>query len=240
MTWTKIPDEWADRREFSTLSTDDRWHYLCMILFASRGDYSDGVLSVRQAQRVSDHPDPDGAIARLEEAGLLEVSPVAPMVRLVEIDMHFPPPSKRSDRTGAERQRRKRAHDKGDHTLCLPQHCPDAIATVTKRDGVTGPRTDRGNVSGLDVTAVTPDGRNATREKEARPEPVHLVTPSVTRDTGTGRDGTALTTQPSAEVGDVMIDKATGEVHDWPTAVPGEPDEWTSPSAPGVLLGGRS
>ncbi len=101
MTWTKIPDEWVDRREFSMLPAEDRWHYLCMLTFASRGDYLDGVLSVTQALRVSDHPNPQSALDHLEDVGLIEMSSASPIVRLTEIEVHVPPPSKRTDATGA-------------------------------------------------------------------------------------------------------------------------------------------
>lgn len=235
MTWTKIPDEWTDRREFAALTADDRWHYLCMLVLASRGNYSDGILSVNQAQRASDHPNPDAAIARLEEVGLLELSPAAPFVRLVEIDLHFPPPSKRSDRTGAERQRRKRAHDKGDHTLCLAQHCPDALAaSVTKRDAVTEGDGEPSATRSPSVTPVTRIAPDAHRDMGSDRDRHALSNAAVTRDSGTGRDGTSHATQPSTEVGNVTNER-TGEITEWPVAEIPRDDDWVNPDSPGAI-----
>ena len=174
---------------------------------------------------------------RLEELGLVELSPAAPILRLVEIELHFPPPSKRSDRTGAERQRRKRAHDRGDHTLCLPKHCPSAIGhAVTERDGVTGGATGAERAVGRDMSRVTVKGPETAENRDSSVAEPESVTALVTRDPGTGRDGTATTTQPSLELGGRDVeneaDPTTGEVADWPTRVPGEPDAWQE-SEPG-------
>lgn len=220
MTWTKIPDEWVDRREFSMLPAEDRWHYLCMLTFASRGDYLDGVLSVTQALRVSDHPNPQSALEHLEDVGLIEMSSASPIVRLTEIDVHVPPPSKRTDATGAERQRRRRAHERGDHSLCLAKHCPDAAA-VTHRDAVTGGDGGGQSAPVTKPSRVTGDARSEAESRGRAPVESHPPSRHVTRDTGTGRDGTALATQPSAEVGAVTVDEGTGELTSWPTAVPG-------------------
>ena len=237
MTWTKIPDEWVDRREFSMLPAEDRWHYLCMLTFASRGDYLDGVLSVTQALRVSDHPNPQSALEHLEDVGLVEISTASPIVRLTEIDVHVPPPSKRTDATGAERQRRRRAHERGDHSLCLPKHCPGAAAVT--RDGVTGGDAHGSSRPVTGPSRVTGDASSEAESSGQSPVPTPSVSRHVTRDTGTGRDGTALATQPPAEVGAVTINEKSGEIiESWPTRVAGDPGAWMSADAPGVVIAG--
>jgi len=56
---------------------------------------------------------------------------------------------------------------------------------------------------------------------------------NVSADVGTGRDGTGLASYGNTSQ---KVNESTGEVVDWPAAIPGEPEKWTSPDAPGSVL----
>lgn len=82
-------------------------------------------------------------------------------VKLPRIDEHIPPPSVRNQAANAaKRKRRSRAHRNGDHSECYTDHCDHA-----------------------------PPGNGPAPTGKPGPSPAP-VTPHVTRDTGTGQDGT--------------------------------------------------
>lgn len=136
MSWTKLSDDFVDRADLAELDFADRWHYLAMIQLCSRGGHLTGDLRMVDARRASDHPDPTAAIARLVSVGLLETSGAS--VRVVQIDQHIPPPSVRQKAEADKlRKRRQRAHQAGDHALCIPDHCPSAPVTRDNRASVT-------------------------------------------------------------------------------------------------------
>lgn len=140
MSWTKLGDEWCQMTALEEISHADRWHYLCMIQFCSRTDKRDGVMRGVDARRQSDHPDPATALAHLTEAGLLAIeSGDRYRIIRIETDDHLPSDSTRRRTEGNKlRQQRKRAHDKGDHSLCReesPCHAPVTRDIGTGRDG---------------------------------------------------------------------------------------------------------
>lgn len=59
--------------------------------------------------------------------------------------------------TPAERQRRSRAHKRGDHGLCDPKRCKGDV-TPADRDSVTPIRAARGVTRAVPAPAVVPDG----------------------------------------------------------------------------------
>jgi len=186
MSWTRLDDLWCERQDLASLSFDVRWHYLCMIQFASRADIRDGLLRGVDARRCSDVEEPGAALAALTEAGLLAVAEGG-YFRLTEVDSHLPSDAtRRRGELAKERQRKKRAHDRGDHARCSISQCENAPA----RD----------------------EAANVTRDSHA----------DVTRDIGTGRDGTgrAINTPTSTDAGMT-----------WPTAMPGRPGEYTHNSS---------
>lgn len=157
MAWLRYSDTFTQQREWDSVSYEARWHYKALVERCSVGRRWSGCLTIEQARRASDVPDPDACIAELEKAGLLTVTrnnprngaPVdnpaadpsvtrnsdvtssvtcdAVTVTVTRIEEHIPPPSVRDNaEKSALRMRRKRAHDKGEHHLCLPKHCPDA------------------------------------------------------------------------------------------------------------------
>lgn len=72
--------------------------------------------------------------------------------------------------------------------------------------------------------------RDADRAKQGAPS---RVTSRVT--SRTGQDRQDRTGQEEREA----IDEQTGEIQDWPTVQIPRDDEWTSPDAPGVVVGAR-
>lgn len=137
MTWTRLDDAWTDSPQLAELSFQTRWHYLALIQFCSRTDRLDGVLRIADARRCSDVDDPSAALAELEAAGLITVLNGG-QVKVADIDKHVPPPHvRRNAEQSKVRMRRKRKHDSGDHSDCLPGRCPQVTVTsdVTRNTG---------------------------------------------------------------------------------------------------------
>lgn len=129
MSWTRLDDAWTDSPRLVELSFQARWHYLALIQFCSRTKRFDGVLRIADARRCSDVDDPARELAALEAVGLLTVLKTGE-VKLSQIDEHIPPPSVRENSERSKiRMRRKRKHDNGDHSDCLPDRCPKAPVT---------------------------------------------------------------------------------------------------------------
>jgi hypothetical protein len=117
MTWTRLDDSFTDLPDLAPLDHATRWHYLSLVQFCSRTARYDGRMPLVDALRASDHPEPATALTALGAAGLIVF--VGREVTLPRIADHVPPPSMRVMST--ERVHRKRAHDAGDHSLCLPK-----------------------------------------------------------------------------------------------------------------------
>jgi hypothetical protein len=160
--WTRLDDLWTERPLLAQLSYETRWHYLAVIQLCSRTGRIDGILTVKDARRCSDVDNPDHAVRDLLDAGLLEKLADG-RLQLVEIDDHIPPPSVRLNSQNTRiRMRRKRAHQAGDHSMCLPDNCPHATATGGVTRGVTrNPRT------GQDRTGM-PKGNGSSKQEGER------------------------------------------------------------------------
>lgn len=130
MSWLRYDDRFTEDCRWDTVSHAARWHYIAMVEECSRARTWDGRLPARRARRVSDVEDPDACLKELDDAGF--VLNGITVVTLLEIAEHVPPAS---IRTNAEktrvRMRRLRAHRAGDHSLCLPDHCPEAVLPIT-------------------------------------------------------------------------------------------------------------
>lgn len=134
MSWTRLSDEWTERRIFEDLPYDARWHYLCMIQTCSRKQLWDGRLRRTDALRCSDVPEPADVLEMLIAVEI--VKPDGAHVIVSAIDEHVPPPSVRLESERAKvRMRRMRKHKAGDHSECLPGHCEHVPSDVT--DDVT-------------------------------------------------------------------------------------------------------
>lgn len=184
MTWTRLDDGWTDRPILEQLPYDVRWHYLTLVQFCSRTSRYDGLVRAADARRCSDVPEPEQALKWLNDVGLLAYD--GGQYRVVNIEEHIPPPSMRDERR-KERQRddkrRSRLHRAGNHTECIPGHCPHVSTDV--RLTSTGPATE---------SAPEPE---SDRLSHAHSAP---VTTEVSTDTGTGRDGTVRDWQRESEV----------------------------------------
>ncbi|MFI0406629.1 hypothetical protein [Actinomadura sp. 3N508] len=227
MPWLRDSDDYTQRAEWDGVSYEARWHYRAMVEYCSRSHRWDGRLTLEQARRVSDVPDPDTCIAELEAIGYAIVTRNAPVdnpaqtgsvtrnvtshvtsqspshvtlgtVTLPRIDEHIPPRGMRDNASNSKlRMQRKRAHDRGEHHLCLPKRCPHATPpddppgdtrntrTVTRnpgtgRDRSVSPRVESNedaSSSGNEISQSGPVGgagggaRDVTRNKPHRGEP---------------------------------------------------------------------
>jgi hypothetical protein len=160
VSWTRLDDAWTDQPLLAELSFPDRWHYLAMIQFCSRTKQYDGVLRAADARRCSDHEEPAQALRNLADVGL--IVPEGKGYKVVRIDDHIPPPSVRDASAKTKiRMQRARKHKNGDHSQCLPDHCPDApapsnvTAPVTRNTGTGRDRT------GLDKATLSESEKDA-------------------------------------------------------------------------------
>lgn len=187
MTWTRLDDLWTEQKEIVGLSLEARWHYLCLIQLCSRSGRYDGVVRRNDALRCSDIDDPKAAMNEIYKAGMVTVH--GSEVKLVRIEEHVPSPSTlaKTERDRI-RKRRQRAHDNGDHSTCYRQRCEHGV--------LDEPTPKRGKSR---VTSHVTEGLGQSHV---------TVTREVTRDVGTGRDGTGNQTRADSE----QIDQSTGEV----------------------------
>lgn len=157
MSWTRLDDRWTEWPIFEGIPHATRWHYLCLVQLCSRTDRLDGRLSSTAARRASDVEDPTKALAELVAAGLVLSEDHG--FRLPFIADHVPPPSVRKNAEATrERMRRHRAHKAGDHSLCLPEHCPPAhrVTDAVTRNDVIAERVTN------EVTRNTGTGQDGT------------------------------------------------------------------------------
>lgn len=136
MSWTRLDDLMVEWPAWDGVSHAARWHYLCLVQACSRAQRWDGRLSTTRAGRVSDVDDPSACVAELEKAGLVYLD--EGHVVIVRIEEHIPPKSIRDNAKDSKiRMRRKRAHDRSDHSLCLPEKCDQAPVTPSVTPPVT-------------------------------------------------------------------------------------------------------
>lgn len=141
MSWTRLDDLWTEKIALTGIGFEARWHYLALIQFCSRTERWDGTIPRRQSLRVSDVEDPEAANHALHQVELINYVGTD-SVRVVHIDNHIPPEYMRDPNRKAqqnERKKRQRLHEKGDHSTCLPENCPDAhVTSRVTRDTGTG------------------------------------------------------------------------------------------------------
>jgi hypothetical protein len=160
VSWLRYSDDFTQWPEWDMATTDARWAYVCIVEAASRGKYWDGRVPKKKilAALVAQVDDPQQALERLAILSLIHEDRNAQVVTVPRIHDHIPPPGIRQNAEKSKvRMRRKRAHEAGDHSLCLEEHCSH-------------------------LGSVTP-----------------LVTEGVTRNPGTGRDGTTRPRHREAE-----------------------------------------
>ena len=135
MTWTRLDDNWMADEAFDELDIYDRWHYLAMIQFCSRGKRYTGVMPRVEAETCSTAPDKPGILAKLITAKLVKELDGG-RVQVLRIEDHVPPPSVReASAATAIRVARHRKHKNDDHTDCLPDKCPKAAGNAASDRG---------------------------------------------------------------------------------------------------------
>jgi hypothetical protein len=142
MSWLRFSDDFTEWPEWDLASTDVRWAYVCLVQAASRGQYWDGRLPKRKALAalVAQVDNPQQCLERLAMCSLVHELRSEHIVLLPRIHEHLPPPGVRKNAENAKiRMRRKRAHDAGDHTICLPS-CREAglVTEIVTRNSGTG------------------------------------------------------------------------------------------------------
>lgn len=173
MSWTRYDDLFTERPEFDGLSYEARWHYIALVQMCSRARRWDGELPLVRARRASDVPDPDRCHDELEVAGLVTRNESRGYaVTIVNADEYLPPKSIRENAERSKlRMRRKRAHDRGDHGLCLPENCASAPAENGDTPNVTSnPGTGRDGTLRR-ATPYGPVGSGDPARNAEEPEP---------------------------------------------------------------------
>jgi hypothetical protein len=137
MSWLRFSDDFTEWQEWDMAHVEARWAYVCLVQACSRGKYWDGRLPKARAiaALAAQVDDPQQCIERLAILSLVHEIRSERVIHLPRIHEHIPPPGVRSNTEKSKiRMRRKRAHDAGDHSLCLDT-CP---VTGTVTDLVTG------------------------------------------------------------------------------------------------------
>lgn len=159
MTWTRLSDNYADRPELLNASRSAR-HLLTELLVYGNRMLTDGLVPAAALSRVTDSPDPDGDIAELVCAGVVEVRPDGS----IQVDWSDQEPAadvRERQRGRAVKQKRyrdrKSKHASGDHESCDPRYCSSVTRHVMRNE----PR----NVTGL-VTPSRPGPARRSRGGE--------------------------------------------------------------------------
>lgn len=166
MTWASWDDQFTEMPVWDGVSYEARWHYVALVTYCCSAHRWNGRMPWRQAERVSDVPDPHGALKELIAADLL--ADLGGEVELLYIDSHVPPEGQRPDNLLPRKRRnqmeyRRRQCERGDHSKdCPAKTCPKKQGSVTSS------------------MAGNAEGNAGHRDS---------VATSVTGNAGTGRDG---------------------------------------------------
>lgn len=170
MSWLRYSDDFTEWPEWDRTNSDHRWAYVCLVQAASRGRYWDGHIPKRKALAalVAQVDDPQGCLERLAMLSLIHEDRKAGEVILPRVHDHVPPAGVRSNAEKSKvRMRRKRSHDAGDHSTCLPRYCSKAPANAQVTDLVTrNPGTGRDG-TGRGVSASHEIDESSDQEKQA-------------------------------------------------------------------------
>lgn len=154
MSWLRYSDDFTDWPEWDNVPPATRWAYLALVQACSRGKCWDGTLPKSKAlAAVMAHDDePQNRLDDLAAVSLVEEIASERLVYLPRIAEHVPPPGVRQNAENSKlRMRRKRAHDAGNHDLCLiGGDCPHAAVT----SGVT-PLVTRNSGTGRESSYLT-------------------------------------------------------------------------------------
>jgi hypothetical protein len=157
MTWVKLGDDFADDCARVEL-TDAAFRVHVEALVWTMRRVTGGKIERRDIDRFAETDAPMAAVKELLDVGFWQKTPAGYLVVHAMADQLEPKVIKHRRGLAADRQRRKRMHEAGDHSMCLPKSCKAAPVTrdVT-RDDTRDPGRDG---SGLDGT-----GNYAPREE---------------------------------------------------------------------------
>jgi hypothetical protein len=147
MTWTKLSDDFGEDCARVQLSDAAfRTHVEGLLWTMRRG--TGGQLDRRDIDRLADTDAPMAAVKELLDVGFWQQTEAGFLVVHAMSDQIEPHVIEHRRKLAAERQQRKRLHDAGDHSMCLPKTCKQAPVT---RDVTRDKTRDPGLVgSGLD------------------------------------------------------------------------------------------
>lgn len=162
MSWLRYSDDFTEWAEWDDTPLSARWAYVCLVQACSRGKYWDGRLPKKKAVAalLAQVDDPAHVLDRLERLDLVHQERHALTIILPRIDDHIPPAYVRDNAEKSKvRMRRKRAHERGDHSECLREHCHEAPVVT---DFVT-----RNTGTGRGYVLTSPSSAKSAEEEEA-------------------------------------------------------------------------
>lgn len=168
MTWTKLPDDHAQRLVIADLPRSAR-HLLTEVLIWSNAMLTDGAVPRPMLPFLTDSPDPLDELGQLVAAGFLDETPTGWQVRDWTATQEAATTVRARQAATTARTRRWRLHQGGDHSGCDPQRCPAARDAVTNsvRDGVRDGVRDAAP-SRPDPTRPDPQGRDGVGSGSGR------------------------------------------------------------------------
>ena len=125
MTWTKIDSSTPDDPRILQLPRGIRWMHLEGLVWCNQHG-TDGFIPEHALRRVTDDSEPESAAAELVRVGLWAV--VEGGWKIVDFEKDQPSAAdvERKQVLARARQRVRRQHLGGDHSLCDPKHCQQA------------------------------------------------------------------------------------------------------------------
>lgn len=134
MNWVALPHNILERLEREGLSRNDRLLYVEGMAYASQ-NLTDGVVTAR-LPRLSDHPEPEDAAARLVEATAWELLDDGNYLITDYFTANLTREEiERRKEDARVRQERSRRHKVGDHSKCVRgRYCPEGALDPVTRD----------------------------------------------------------------------------------------------------------
>lgn len=174
MTWVKFDDRAFNNQTFGSVSRDARLLHLEALAW-SMADDGTGRVTRFGLRRATDAADPDALAAELVAAGLWSSSEDGwQLVYLLE-DQQGPEEIARQREFNRERQKRRRHHLSGDHSLCDPRSCSSATHAATHGATTTvssSPCPDLTRPRGRRSRAEGSTGSKEPTKKNGSPVPV--------------------------------------------------------------------
>lgn len=182
MTWTKLSDDYADRLEDLELTASACWLHTAALIYCNRVG-TDGRIQMSKLGKVSSIDAPELYAAELEQQGYWTVVEEGGAWQIDFSDQEPAVDVAKRREEAKVRQRRRRLHVDGDHTMCDPRRACRASVTrdesgrqvvtrdsqgesrppVPSRPGPKEPGRGRCRHGELNGMGVTGDGDQASR-----------------------------------------------------------------------------